>query len=186
MPYRLFKKLPSNRVSAAAGCASGIGSLYLLTNIKKNDKEKFCFFEPKKLQVDYDYLAPDGSEIRRLQTNEHSKNGDMAHCKLPSKRTSIAIKHVTVEELWYITRGIGEMWIKKADGDEHLIIIEQDMALTIPKNTAFQFRNTSAVTSLEIIIITMPPWPGPDEAVRVQGKWEPSISCSNESYAAKK
>ena len=133
-------------------------------------------FEPKKLKAEYDYLAPDTSEIRRLQTKKHAEKGDMAHCRLPAMSTSIAIKHQTVEEIWYFTNGIGEMWLKEKNGREHVIKIEKGIALTIPREASFQFRNTSETESLEIVITTMPPWPGPAEAIQVQGKWEPSIN----------
>ena len=40
--------------------------------------------------------------------------------------------------------------------------------------TTFQFRATGN-KPLEIVITTRPPWPGDHEAVRVHGKWAPSV-----------
>ena len=44
------------------------------------------------------------------------------------------------------------------------------VCLTIPPGTSFQFRNTGW-EPLCFIITTMPPWPGPEEAVRVTDHW---------------
>lgn len=43
-------------------------------------------------------------------------------------------------------------------------------SLTIPPRTAFQFRNTG-MGPLRILIVTMPPWPGPQEAEEAVGVW---------------
>jgi mannose-6-phosphate isomerase-like protein (cupin superfamily) len=40
--------------------------------------------------------------------------------------------------------------------------------------TAFQFRSTGR-TPLSAVAITMPPWPGPDEAYEVEGQWQPRL-----------
>lgn len=45
--------------------------------------------------------------------------------------------------------------------------------LTIDAGTHFQIRNM-AVEPLTFIIATIPSWPGPDEAVRVEEYWEAS------------
>jgi mannose-6-phosphate isomerase-like protein (cupin superfamily) len=48
------------------------------------------------------------------------------------------------------------------------------VCLTIPLGTHFQFR-AFGPESLTALGVTMPPWPGEGEAVRVQGKWEPTV-----------
>ena len=58
------------------------------------------------LKSNYDYLAPDGSEIRLLPTMSH---GGMAHCVLPIGKISQAGEHKTVEEIWFILEGEGQM-----------------------------------------------------------------------------
>jgi len=45
-------------------------------------------------------------------------------------------------------------------------------ALSIPRGTSFQFRNTGRVP-LEVVGVTMPLWPGAGEAVEVEGPWAP-------------
>lgn len=123
-------------------------------------------FETKELPIKLDNIAPDGSEIRLLP--EISKGG-MCHCTLPPKKTSIAIKHKTVEEIWYCLGGEGEVWRRLGDKEE-VVKVYQGISLSIPKGAQFQFRNTGT-QPLCLIITTMPPWPGDSEAVKVKGKW---------------
>jgi mannose-6-phosphate isomerase-like protein (cupin superfamily) len=74
-----------------------------------------------------------------------------------------------VEELWYITGGVGQMW-RRQNGREEVTDLVAGVSLTIPLGTDFQFRNTGEVP-LTFVLVTMPPWPGPDEAVPVEGHW---------------
>ncbi len=56
-------------------------------------------------------------------------------------------------------------------GDREAVTdVEPGVALTIPLGTHFQFR-AAAQVPLRILIATMPPWPGDDEAVRVADHW---------------
>jgi mannose-6-phosphate isomerase-like protein (cupin superfamily) len=93
----------------------------------------------------------------------------MAHFSLPPGRVSKAIMHRTVEEIWYIVGGEGEMW-RADDRQETVIALRPGLSLTIPVGTRFQFRSTGN-GALEAVAITMPPWPGEDEAVLVEGVW---------------
>jgi mannose-6-phosphate isomerase-like protein (cupin superfamily) len=111
-------------------------------------------------------LAPDGSEVRILAA---CSTGSMAQFRLQQGQASAAVAHHTVEELWFVTDGQGEIWRKSAD-DETVTDLKAGTSLSIPKGVAFQFRNTGA-ENLNIIGVTMPPWPGADEAYFVQGKW---------------
>jgi mannose-6-phosphate isomerase-like protein (cupin superfamily) len=88
---------------------------------------------------------------------------------LPVGQTSLAVAHRTVEEAWYILSGAGEMWRKSGDV-ETVIALQKDLSLIISCGTHFQFRNTGN-TPLKAIGVTMPPWPGMDEAYAVEGKW---------------
>lgn len=124
-------------------------------------------FETIKLPTDPDTMAPDGSEIRLLP---EMSMGGMCHCTLLPGKTSIAIKHKTVEEIWYCLEGEGEVWRKMNDKDK-IVQINKGISLAIPTGTHFQFRNTGT-QPLCFIITTMPPWPGPSEAVKVKGKWQ--------------
>ena len=123
-------------------------------------------FETKQLQAKLDYKALDGSEIRLLPD---VNGGGLSHCTLPLKAVSRAVCHKTVEEIWYFIDGRGEVWRKLGDQEE-TVEATRGTSLTIPVGTHFQFRNTGDVP-LRFIIATMPPWPGPDEAVRVEDHW---------------
>ena len=123
-------------------------------------------FATKELPAAYDVLAPDGSEVRILLA---LTGGSMAHFCLPAGQVSRAIRHVTVEEIWYVLGGRGEMW-RAQDGRAEIVPVAAGTCLTIPLGTAFQFR-AAADGPLTAVAITMPPWPGPDEAVFVPGAW---------------
>lgn len=126
-------------------------------------------FATKKLPLNPDVLAPDGSEVRVLLA---LKGGSMAHFRLDPGKTSIAVTHRTVEEIWYIVAGRGEMWRNQGDS-EVIVALEPGVCLTIPLGARFQFR-TIGDRPLEAVGITMPPWPGHDEAIVVDGPWDPS------------
>ncbi|MCH8063805.1 MAG: cupin domain-containing protein [Chloroflexi bacterium] len=122
-----------------------------------------------RLPSDYTALAPDGSEIRELVKVD---GGSMAHCTLPQGKTSIAVAHGTVEEVWYFLHGRGQVW-RTQDGRESIVDVSPGTALTIPLRASFQFRNTGA-EDLCFIIVTIPPWPGEEEAYQVEGRWSAS------------
>ena len=127
-------------------------------------------FGTKRLPVGRDAVAPDGSDVRILLALE---GGSLAHFELASGQTSTAVTHRTVEEIWFVLSGSGEMW-RKQPHHEEIIPIEPGVCLTIPLGTHFQFRALGS-KPLAALGITMPPWPGEGEAVRVQGKWEPTV-----------
>jgi len=127
-------------------------------------------FATKQLPKEPDVAAPDGSQVRILLRLD---GGSMAHFKLAPGLVSIAVAHRTVEELWYVLGGRGEMWRRDAEGEE-VVEIEAGVNLSIPLGTAFQFRSTGD-EALTAVAITMPPWPDEDEAYVVDGKWEPKL-----------
>jgi mannose-6-phosphate isomerase-like protein (cupin superfamily) len=114
-----------------------------------------------------DVLAPDGSEVRILASGER---GSMAHFTLQTGQVSLAVAHRTVEEVWYIVEGQGRMW-RKTGEVESVVDLRAGLSLAIPVGTAFQFRNDGEV-ALKAVGVTMPPWPGMDEAFQVAGKWQ--------------
>jgi mannose-6-phosphate isomerase-like protein (cupin superfamily) len=124
-------------------------------------------FKTKPLPNNYDYLAPDKSEIRLLPTIKD--RGGLCHCTLPPGQISTAVTHKTVDEIWYFLQGQGEVWRKQGDREE-CVAVTPGLCLTIPLGTHFQFRNTGN-ENLCFVITTMPPWPGAAEAVEVEGKW---------------
>jgi mannose-6-phosphate isomerase-like protein (cupin superfamily) len=123
-------------------------------------------FTVKILSAEYDVLAPDGSEVRVLAAAER---GSMAHFKLQPGQVSIAIAHRTVEEIWYITAGKGQMWCGYDFMDEWTPLYP-GVSIAISVGVRFQFR-CEGETALEAVGVTMPPWPGIDEAYEVEGKW---------------
>lgn len=123
-------------------------------------------FSSVQLPVTYNILAPDTSEIRYLSELER---GSMVHCTLKARQVSLAIRHETVEEIWYVLSGNGEMW-RKSGQREEVTTLHNGISLTIPVGTHFQFRNTGD-EDLCMLLITMPPWPGAHEAIRVPDHW---------------
>lgn len=122
--------------------------------------------QTKQLPAEYDTLAPDGSQIRLLAA---TAGGSMAHCLLPAGQTSLAVTHRTVEEVWYFLSGRGQVWRRLGEREE-VTEVSAGSSLSIPLGTHFQFRNTGNVP-LEFVLMTMPPWPGSEEAHRVPGHW---------------
>ena len=126
-------------------------------------------FETKRLTAEATATAPDGSDVRVLLG---LCGGGMAHFQLAAGRTSIAVTHRTVEEIWFVVSGQGRMW-RMQNGREELVDLEPGVCVTIPLGTHFQFRASDSAP-LAAIGVTMPPWPGPEEAVAVAGPWSPT------------
>ena len=84
--------------------------------------------------------------------------------------------HRTVEEIWYVLSGRGEMW-RRQETREEVVALEPAVCLTIPPGTHFQFRALGD-GALRVLGITMPPWPGDDEALVVTGPWRASPTLS--------
>jgi len=110
--------------------------------------------------------APDGSDVRVLLS---LAGGSMAHFELGAGQTSQAVVHRTVEEIWFVVSGRGEMWRRQGEHEE-VVALEAGVCLTIPVGTHFQFR-ASPMQAVAAVGVTMPPWPGADEAVSVPGHW---------------
>lgn len=123
-------------------------------------------FATLPLPAERTVAAPDGSDVRVLLS---LAGGSMAHFSLPAGGISRAVRHRTVEEIWYVVAGSGEMWRRQGD-DEAIVALVPGICLTIPVGTAFQFR-AAAGTALQAVAITLPPWPGEGEAVFVDGPW---------------
>jgi mannose-6-phosphate isomerase-like protein (cupin superfamily) len=121
-------------------------------------------FDTMRLPAERTEVAPDGSDVRVLLRLEP---GGLAHFELGPGQTSKATRHRTVEEIWYFVGGRGQMWRRQGDRTE-IVDVDPGMCLTIPLGTHFQFR-ALGLEPLAAIGATMPNWPGPDEAVQVQG-----------------
>jgi len=125
-------------------------------------------FQTLQLPAERTVVAPDGSDVRVLLG---LAGGGMAHFSLPAGAVSGAVTHKTVEEIWFIVGGAGQMW-RKQGMTEATVSLKRGTCLTIPLGTHFQFR--AADTGLQAVAVTMPPWPGEGEAVAVQGPWVPT------------
>jgi mannose-6-phosphate isomerase-like protein (cupin superfamily) len=118
-----------------------------------------------------DVVAPDGSAVRVLAG---LAGGGMAHFSLAPGEVSVPVRHRTIEEIWYVVAGTGEMWRSvTADVGESPLTLEAGVSLTIPPGTHFQFR--AGAGGLEAVAVTMPPWPGDGEAIRSVGPWAPTL-----------
>ncbi len=132
-------------------------------------------FETRFLGEAPDALAPDGSEVRfgpvLVPTSRHP-GASVAHFRLESGRVTRAVVHRTVAETWYILAGEGEMW-RRQGAREEVTPLAPGTFLTLPVGTAFQFRATGS-SPLEAVALTLPAWPGEDEAASVDGPWAPT------------
>jgi mannose-6-phosphate isomerase-like protein (cupin superfamily) len=133
-------------------------------------KPTMSSFDTKKLPPVEDVIAPDGSEVRVLLA---LRGGSMAHFRLRAGQVARAVRHRTVEEIWYFLSGEGEMW-RSDRAREDTTKVSAGVCVTIPVGTRFQFR-ADPNRPLAAIAITMPPWPGEDEAEIVAGLWEPTV-----------
>jgi mannose-6-phosphate isomerase-like protein (cupin superfamily) len=131
-------------------------------------------FATTRLPRDPTVIAPDGSDVRVLLG---LAAGGMAHFELAAGQTAQAVTHRTVEEIWYVVAGSGEIWRKLGELEE-VVALEPGVCVTIPLGTWFQFR-ASMTSRIAVVAITMPPWPGEGEAQLVNGPWRPSAQLKD-------
>ena len=130
-------------------------------------------FDTRCIAAAPDVIAPDGSEVRLLCG---VGRGGMAVFTLPPGAISRAIRHRTVEEVWYILSGTGRIW-RRLGAQEEVTELTPGLSLTIPAGTCFQFRCDGEVP-LSALGVTMPPWPGAAEAEFVGGTWPTAADTS--------
>jgi mannose-6-phosphate isomerase-like protein (cupin superfamily) len=117
-----------------------------------------------------DVIAPDGSAVRLLAA---VPRGSMAHFTLSPGAVTRAVAHRTVEEVWFFVGGRGRIWRRLGD-DETTVDVFRGVSIAIPTGAAFQFR-ADGDEPLEIVGVTMPPWPGEAEAYPVEGIWPATV-----------
>ncbi len=127
-------------------------------------------FETAHLPENPDAIAPDGARVRLLAA---LGGGSFAHFELPAGAISRAVKHRSVEEIWFIQSGKGRIWRKSAH-QESVVAIASGDCLTFPLGVAFQYE-ADGDEQLAFVAVTMPPWPGADEAIFVDGPWRASV-----------
>jgi mannose-6-phosphate isomerase-like protein (cupin superfamily) len=119
--------------------------------------------------ADADDVAPDGSEIRLLIGRaEGGTRASLCEVTLLAGQVSRPVWHRTVEEVWYVLEGRGEVWRcpppPSADpASVPPVAVGPGDALVIPTGYRFQFR-AGAGGPLRFLCYTSPPWLGPDEA----------------------
>lgn len=123
-----------------------------------------------RLPAQADAKSPAGADIRFIMDGE---TGNMIHSTVPPGQINRATVHETVSEFWYVLGGKGEIW-RKSGTEERVTLLEQGVSIDIPVDTAFQYRNIGT-EPLTFICITMPPWPGDEEASHISGKWNPTV-----------
>ncbi|MFK5980320.1 MAG: cupin domain-containing protein [Rhizobiaceae bacterium] len=116
-----------------------------------------------------DAKSPAGADIRFIMDGT---TGNMIHACVPPHQVNRATIHGTVSEFWYVLEGHGEIWRRDCTSEKVTELLA-GTSIDIPVGTAFQYRNV-AEYELKFICISMPPWPGDDEASPVEGKWEPT------------
>src|SRR3989442_4509576 len=105
-------------------------------------------------------VAPDGSDVRVLLG---LAGGGMAEFQLAAGQVSTAVTHRTVEEIWYVLGGRGEMWRRQGEQEE-VVALEAGVCVTIPLGAHFQFRPLRA-GAFTLFAITMAPPPGAGETL---------------------
>ena len=117
--------------------------------------------------LDPDAAAPDGSEIRFLIDDRHGAHrASMVHVTLPAGQVSRPVRHRTVEEIWYILEGNGQVWRCPPGASVESappVYVTPGDALVIPTGWRFQFA-AGQDAPLRFLCYTSPPWPGPEEA----------------------
>jgi mannose-6-phosphate isomerase-like protein (cupin superfamily) len=132
-------------------------------------------FQTRPLPAEPDVVAPDGSGVRILL---QLGGGSMAHFELAAGQVSRAVAHRSVDELWYVLHGGGQLWRAQRDEQvphEETVSLSSGLCVSIPAGTHFQFRADDR-GPLTVLGVTMPPWPGPDEAYEVPGAWTATAS----------
>lgn len=127
-----------------------------------------------------DSFAPDGSEIRLLVVDAHAATrASLCEVTLPAGGVSRPVWHRTVEEIWHVLEGHGDVWRCPPDAEPSsvpAVEVGPGDTLVIPTGWRFQFR-AGAAWCLRFLCYTSPPWPGDDEAQPAEsgGLGEPTV-----------
>ena len=118
-----------------------------------------------------DATAPDGSEIRLLLDERHqAQKASMVEVVLPAGQVSRPVRHLHVEEVWYVLEGHGQVWRcppHEAIESGPAVPVKQGDALVIPTGWSFQF-SAATDAALRFLCVTIPPWPGEEEALPLE------------------
>lgn len=90
-----------------------------------------------------DATAPDGSEIRLLlDERHHAQKASMVEVALAAGQVSRPVRHLQVEEVWYVLEGRGQVWRCPPDAGTAsvpAVSVASGDALVIPVGWSFQF-----------------------------------------------
>ena len=115
-------------------------------------------------------VAPDGSEVRLVLTDAHGATRcSVVEVTIAAGETSRPVHHRTVEEVWYVLSGAGDIWRCPPGApaaEIPLVRVAAGDCLVIPTGWDFQFR-ADANSDMRFLCVTMPAWPGMYEAVEV-------------------
>ena len=125
--------------------------------------------QTRPFPVTADARSPAGAEIRYLIDGEP---GNMIHATVPAGQVNRATIHATVSEFWHVLAGAGQIW-RRNGADETTADLEPGVSIDIPVGTGFQYRCTG-VDPLQFLCISMPRWPGDNEATIIDGPWTPT------------
>ncbi|MFF3328488.1 cupin domain-containing protein [Streptomyces sp. NPDC002888] len=118
-------------------------------------------------EVVAEHTTPDGSLVRPLGVLPNVAS--FAQFELAPNQASQALSHGSVQEIWYVVSGSGELW-RSLNSKDDRTQLEPGVCVTIPVGTCFQSRAGS--DGLQIVAVTIPPWPGNAGAARQQdGPW---------------
>lgn len=156
----------SGETVAKLAARKRVGLMKCAPNTTHMPDESDRSFETARISETVEELAPDGAHVRPLLS---LARGGMARFELQTDQISQAVMHRSVEEIWLVLSGRGKLWRRK-DDRETVEPLEAGVCVSIPVATAFQFR-CMGDAPLRIAAVTMPPWPGNDEAVQVAGNW---------------
>jgi mannose-6-phosphate isomerase-like protein (cupin superfamily) len=115
--------------------------------------------------------APDGSRIYPLIRTEQASVGII---ELRPDQVTAPVRHRTIEEVWYVLEGVGQLW-RELDGTDETVELSSGTCVTIPTGAAFQFRSDGD-HPLRMLMLTIPPWPGAEEAIASCGHWQPGVT----------
>ena len=118
--------------------------------------------------------SPLGAYIRYLLDGRH---GNLIHSTVPPGMVGRACHFRTIDEFWFILSGKGEVWRRAPNGTESVTELRPGVSVDIPLGTAFQYRCTGR-EPLTFICTALPPWPGDDEAVLLDGPWVPDTAVA--------
>ena len=118
-----------------------------------------------------DVTAPAGSEIRPLVVaRQGAEKSSLVEVTLGPGEVTRPVRHRSVEEVWYVLEGAGQVWRCPPDAAPDSVgpvDVSRGDALVIPTGWSFQF-SVGLDGALRFLCHTTQPWPGEDEAVAVE------------------